>query len=512
VEFILNIKKHFIVMLTLLQSFNALATLSPEQKELQVAELGSRRKGALPAANVEAYQRALHYDQFNIPVEERAKRETNLMAEKIKTQISLVYQNALAETGNEDLANQAVRAKLEVDLALVAPELRNDIREISLNALEESQNGIQSNDTIAPSIEANMMNDSQDQANLLNSGFMLLRSNYQMGQIGAKAVIVNPNIKDGNTTEYKSKKELIDSLTSTETSAMGGYLSSNMSINSSKATSFGGSVSYRVRVKFMGVDLSAGPVISFSRNYSTSVGVSGDNLTPLLTKDGQFDFYVRDSKGKIVNGKNGKPEKRYLTFGCNAELSFGTNYNGSGGFSIVGVGGDTYVSRNYNNSVDLNSRRVVLPEYIEGKSVTLGMLASLCNNEFVNSKIMNNMTLKDSLNLMMKDMISSLVFSHPNTKCVTDRQCDSWFKKDIRPVSGTTAVPRCLEEKREHFMTCYARGVVGTKCPIFKDHKLISDGAAEYTCDKGLTCKKIKEYGWFKNYQMFQYAEGRCTK
>ena len=500
------VSKKLLIVLAVFHSFGAMSAMdmgTPEGQQEALKDLSAIN----PSISLGAYQREMIYEQSNLSVEERAKRETNLIAEQIKKQVTIVYENVLQETGHAELAVTAVKAKIETDLAYVAADLRDDIREISLNALEACQRGELSQETSAPSVEAYMKQGSVDRSNYLNSGVLLIN---EINNFTDATKATKPNeIKKSDTKEYATKKELVDSLTSMQSSVMGGSVSSSASLNSSKSTSVGGSVSYRVRVNFLGADLNAGPTISFSRTYSTSVNVSGDGLRPMTTRDGNFDFYLRDTAGKIVV-KNGKEQKRYMSFSCSADLSFGTVYNGSGGFSIAGVGADATVSRSYNNSVNLSSRRVALPEYIEGKSVTLNSLAQLCNNEFMNAKLMNNMTLKDSLNIMMKDVISTLVFSHPRTKCVQDKQCQGWFNKDIRPVAGRAAIPRCLEESREHYMACAAVGLQGTKCPLYEKGKLITDGVAEYRCDRGLRCKQVKEYGWFRNYQVFQYAEGRC--
>ncbi len=504
------LKKKFLVILALAQSINAIAALSNEQMELQVESIGTN-SDAIPAVSAESYHRALSYEKFNLTMEDRAKRETNILVEKIKTQVALVYNNVLTETGDPELARTAVKAKIETDLKLVAPELRDNIEAISLRALDATQNGELSIETSAPAIESDMLKITTTQSNFLNSGFIKFSAGSMMSLKSVQLPPAPTNVTKGNATEYKTGKELVEALVSSEASIYGGNFSSSMGVSTGKSTTIGASVSYRVNVNFLGTNLNAGPSISFSRTYSTSAFISGDDLKPMMTKDGQFDFYLRDQSGKIIE-KNGIPQKRFITFSCSANLGFQTNYDGSGGFSVVGIGGSTSISRNYSSSVNINSRTVALPEYLEGKSVTLSSLGQICNKEFMNVKLMNNMTLKDSLNVMMKDMIASLVFTHPNTKCVLDKHCEGWFNKNIRPIAGPTAVPRCLEESREHFMACYARGLSGAKCAVYQNKKLVSDGTNEFSCDRGLHCRQVKEYGWFKNYQMFQYAEGRCTK
>lgn len=454
------------------------------------------------------YNREAFYESIDLPIEERARRESNLLIETVKTQVESVYLNLLEDTGSVDLATSEVREKIEADLKTMSPDLRNEIRDIAFNFLDAVARGeTTSVETAAPVIESEMVKTSTARTNLLRSGFILL--NEAPVQSGLKSR-TTPPIRANTTTDYKNKAELISSLISIEESIIGGSMSSMASINSSKSTMVGTSVSYRVSVEFLGANLSAGPSLSFNRTYSTSVNANGDGLSPLTSRN-DFDFYVRDESGKIKL-KNGKPEKRYMTFACNANLDFSTTLQGSAGLSVMGVGADVNASRVYSNNVRLNSRRIMLPEYLEGQTVNMSTLAQICHKDFLNARLRTNLTLKDSLNIMMRDVISTLVYSNPKTKCLTDAHCQNWFNKSIKPVSGRTAVPRCLEETREHYFACYARGTLGTKCPIYSKGKLISDGTNEYNCDRGLRCVKTKEYGWLKSFSLFQYAEGRCQR
>jgi hypothetical protein len=160
----------------------------------------------------------------------------------------------------------------------------------------------------------------------------------------------------------------------------------------------------------------------------------------------------------------------------------------------------------------MTSRRVLVPEYIGNQATTLPMLQRLCMNDFLFAKINNRMTVRDSLNIQMRNLIASLRFSHPKTKCVKDSQCIPWFNRGMRGVVGYAAVPRCLVESREKYFACGVRSVVNQKCPVFKAGKHVSDGMFEYPCDRGLTCKVVKEGGWFKSMNVFDYAEGRCFR
>lgn len=200
-----------------------------------------------------------------------------------------------------------------------------------------------------------------------------------------------------------------------------------------------------------------------------------------------------------------------ISFYCELALNFNTEYSGSGSFSIAGIGGGASYGHRYSNEVTMTSRRILVPEYLGNQTVTMPFLQRLCHNDFLTAKVNNFMTVKQSLNIQMRNVIASLRFSHPNTKCIKDSQCVGWFNSGMRGVVGNAAVPRCVEESREKYFACAVRSVVNQKCPVFKNGKHTSDGMFEYACDRGLYCKTVKEGGWFQSLSIFEYAEGRCA-
>lgn len=488
----------WIVALVLL-SGSAFAHVSLEEKEKRVEFIESLSKD-VPLMNVQVYRRDLKYEKQDLAMDLRARNEANILAERIKTQISDLYKANLKETGNEDEASAAVMASIEDDLTLVASELKDEIRALSISALEEAKKGSLSQEMDLRNIEKELLEGVEKRAEYLN------RKDPDASIVGF-APSVNPN-KDSEKSNYKSKEELVQSLVSSRENTR--WLSTNgMSIESSRTTSSGLDVSYRLSIEFLGTAIDAGPTISFSRDYNSRGVVNAEGLTPVLFANGNFDFYKRDQNGKISK-KGGNDEKRFVSFYCETELSFSTEYKGAGGFKVVGIGANASISKNYRNKVNLSSRRVMVPEYVNGKTFTLADVANVCHTGFLNAKLNSAMTVKDSLNIMMKNVISSIRFSHPNTKCIKDSQCNDWFAKNMMALVRNTATPRCVEEPREKFRACVVRGVKGTKCPVYRGKKLVSNGMFEYQCDKGLKCVETQSEGWFKNYDLYQYAKGVC--
>ena len=487
------------IVALVLVSGSALAQVSIEEKEKRV-EFIEKLSEDVPMMNIEVYRRDLIYEKQELSLDLRARNEANILAERVKTQISDMYQASLKETGNEEEATSAVMLSIEEDLSLISPELKDEIRFLSMQALDEAKKGSISQELDLRNIEKELLTGVEKRAEYLNRL-------EPSAAVAGYAPSVNAG-KDAEKANYVSKSELVSSLVSNRDNAR--WVSTNgMTIDSSKSTSSGLDISYRISVEFLGTAIDAGPVISFSRDYTSRGVVNAEGLTPVLLPDGNFDFYKRDQNGKITK-KGGKDERRFITFNCETELMFGTEYKGSGGFKVVGVGANASLSKNYKNKVNLSSRRIMVPEYVGGKTFTLNAISNICHNDFMNAKVNSAMSVKDSLNVMMKNVISSMRFSHPNTKCITDKQCGAWFAKNMMALVRNTAYPRCVEEPREKFRACVVRGLKGTKCPVYRGKKLVSDGMFEYACDKGLKCVETQQEGWFKNYDLYQYAKGRC--
>jgi hypothetical protein len=115
------------------------------------------------------------------------------------------------------------------------------------------------------------------------------------------------------------------------------------------------------------------------------------------------------------------------------------------------------------------------------------------------------MTVMDSLNIMMKNSVASLRFSHPKMKCLTDDHCLKWAQTEVLALNRVGNAARCVENAAEKFRSCELRGQKGQSCPVFNSAgKHLSSGRGEYTCDAGLKCVTIQDAGIFKS------AQGKC--
>lgn len=495
--------KKRIIPLLVLMSFSAFG-VSIEEKQNRIEYLESLQDKA-PSMDIEAYKRELQYEKLGLSLEERAKAEASRLAEQIKTQISRAYEASLGSKSPEDAAAE-VRDAIIKDAELLSVETREEIKELSLKALEEIQEGRVSADENLAEVEKSLMKGIQERYDFLNE---------EAEDMPMSAMTIDPSLpkanrnKDAERKEYASKAELVASLASDKENAS--WISTGgVTLKSKQLTKREANISMQVKAEFLGVSLSAGPSFAFTREFSTDVQVMAEGMNPVLLPDGNFDFYKRDKNGKVLM-KGGKQEKRFINFYCDAELEFGTEAKAGGGFSVAGVGGGVSVESTFSNTVSMTSRRVLVPEYIDGKSVTFSMLSQICMNDFLRARITNNMTVAQSLNIMMKNVVASLRFSHPKTKCAKDSHCFNWYNKEIIGLARIGNYPRCVEESREKFYQCQLRGLKGQNCAVFDAKgKRISDGMFEFQCDKGLRCVKVQDAGWFTNWELYQYAKGKC--
>jgi hypothetical protein len=284
-----------------------------------------------------------------------------------------------------------------------------------------------------------------------------------------------------------------------------------------------GRVGIQVKVEFLGQSVNAGASLFVKQEYIANLKLVADNKQLVVNDEGRFDFNERDSMGRIVM-KNGKPQKRWISFACEAILfyeldtSSNSGFVVSGGISLPVVGGakmegNGSISEGESNRtfVNNNSRRLVVPESIGGQVTTLAHLKNICWNKYDKIRVRGRMTLLDTLKLQVRNLVKNLTVKHPHMNCAVDAHCAGWYKKRYLNKWGRRATARCATNLREHIKNCVVRSVRNQKCPVIEGGKLVSNGIDELTCDTGLKCVKVRAQGWFQNLNtVYQYAEGRC--
>lgn len=483
-----------LLMLTLSLSVFA---VGPDDMEMRVNNLQHLRD-ALPAINVEAYVRELNYEKQEIPHEKRAEIEANKIGEELRRQIYALYHEALERSGDKATAHEEMKLAIENDLQLISPELRDEFRSLSLEALTLAESGAElSSDSALEGLKQEMLKGSLQRSLYLNTPyFSSIDTKNKLPTVSGS--------KSAERMEYNSRRELVAALVSDEDSSSW-FNSAGQDIDSEASTYSDGDISFRFKTRFLGVAVEAGPVIKVHKEIRTTAHIVAEGHYPLILSNGSFDFAKRDRNGrKLV--KNGKPERRFAAFFCDARLNFTTDYNGAGSFTYMGIGGSLSRGKSVSDSVSMDSRQVFLPEYVDHMRVTMPLLRQICHNDYLKAKVTPNLTLKQSMEISMNNLLAGATFIHPKTKCAIDNHCINWFKKEKLSVLGNRVYPRCVEDRNEKFRTCIVASRAGQACPVHANGKLVSRGVNEYVCDRGLTCVKVKQEGplWL------QYAQGVC--
>lgn len=461
-----------------------------------------------PAVSFDGYRRELEYEARGLDLDQRAKNETNLLAEKIRTQILFSYEAALKEHASPELAREEIKNAIESDMELAAPELKEELLNLSLESLENVHEGVSNSEVKLDKVQTSMKEKSSARREVLNKEDHVL---------GADPMVVRENTsKDSDKKDYATRAELMSSLLSDKESSRW-VSSSNQTLRTVELVRSDLKISMQVKMEFLGGSIEAGPSIVFSREIVTNASIMAEGLNPVLRDfviDGKrvnmFDRLKRDSSNRPIM-KDGKEVARYISFHCDSELKFETDTRGAGGFKYFGMGADVVISKKFRNSVNLQSRRLALPYSVEGKVMTVKYISELCHNDFLKSKFSSNMTVQQSLNSLMKSVVSGLVFSHPQTTCIQDSQCKTWFTKENIASKRNKNVARCIEDQKDKFRTCQLRGQVGQRCLVYQDKKLVSSGFNEYTCDKGLKCVTVVAPEFGLGIQWFN-AIGKCTR
>ena len=485
------------LILATLVSFSSFGAVSFEEKKNRVEEM-MKLQSTVPAIAFDGYRRELNYEQKGLSVEARAKNETNLLAEKVRTQVISAYEAALAEHQSPELARQEVREAITRDLEHASPELKEEIKNLALQTLEDAEHGEINQPVNMSSVEEAMAKQVVSRKDFLNAEGAFFSPNLEP--------VANPG-KDAEKKDYATKAELIESLVSERDSSRG-VPSSSQKVDIIKIKKFDGRVSFQVKMEFLGATLDAGPTIAFRRETVSTGGVIAEGNHPILISGKLFDRYKRDREGKILM-KNGKPQMRYSAFWCDLNLRFESEYTGGGGFHYMGLGGGASVTNIFAHALNSNSRRVAVPESVEGKHIDLEYITKICHESYPKGKISNTMTIRQSLDVSMKHILSGLVFTNPKTKCATDTHCRDWWEKEIPALQKKNNTYRCVEHSADKYRFCQVRGLAKQACPVIEGGRRVSHGLQEYPCDWKFKCVKKSNASFVVNMPV-AYAKGVC--
>lgn len=249
----------------------------------------------------------------------------------------------------------------------------------------------------------------------------------------------------------------------------------------------------RVKIAFLGSELSAGPSITFERRYEIDTTLTAPGDEPIVKEEG-------------IQGALNHHSKRRIVFTCNVSAQARHGIKGSATLNVFGTGttveagawqGLLVTQRSNFKFVPYNNR--------DNERTSLKDVVEYCKGPFFKS-------VKRSLDIELKLAARELVFHSHLTQCVKDEHCNKWFNNRLG-ICQIKTKPICSERTKgeDTYNICELRGTKGSACSVYdSDGKRLTPGYFEYKCDKGFSCKIIQEGGWFTNWSIYSDWKAEC--
>lgn len=464
-------------------SVSALAGLPIDHMEDRLKELEIYRNNGL---DLEGIAREAVYEANDVPVEQRAWMESQLLVQALREAVLKSYFLAIEEASNKEdpaaAARDLIRANMEKDLHLLAPELQGEMKAI---------------------VEDVLANPKWESSELAPSEKLL--ANMKERSLNRLALLSKPSSvpsEFSNLADHKGSGSKITSKVALVAALAGGSSPDNFEARyntkarSSVSIAAEAKFSAQVKASFMGVEIAAGPTFSFKKTITSAVQFGGEGFAPIFDGQGRFDLVKRGANGSPVMA-SGRAVPRRVAFACelNAEVESETAI--SGGFSAMGIGPEARVVSTYRNQVELDSSDLLVPDTLDGRLTTVSTLATICQRDFLRARTSNGRTIEQNLDTMIRNLVSSLSYVNPAMKCVINSHCNNWFNKEVLGIHKYKTVPRCIQERgNPSVMTCQLRGGTGANCKVIRENKVVSSGYFEYACDTGKRCVVTEVGGW----------------
>ena len=476
------------IIVAAFMSFGAIAQVSDAEKVQRVQfvqEIGDQ----VPQVNADSFQRDLEYDKQNLSLEERTQRELNLLTERVKAAVVSSYQEKIDNNQDPESAYNEVRESIENDLNLADPSFRYELSRIALSALDTARDGGVMSEVQTSSLQDAISKNVEERFQYLNSD----AEGNTRAETSAQSNNPYPSTsraKDAERLNYSSRQEIVKSLASSGDNTKW-VSTASASQDLGKSISADASVSIRLKFKFLGTGIEGGPTISFTRSVTSNASLMYEGIDTVIDSEGRFNIWKKDFDGKIIV-KNGEKQRRFMAFYCSVSTSLASTYKGEASISFdAGAGsmsGSTSLSNYQSTSNSITSRRIYIPDTINGQIVTVNTIRQLCWKDFPNAEIRRGVTVKQSLYNMTANSISSMAFSHPKSKCAVDTQCMPWARRlNIAPAVKNGVYPRCIEDSKEKFRSCQLRGLENSECAVYDRGALVSREGLN-GCDYGLRC------------------------
>ncbi len=494
------------VLLLVLAAPAAFAALSVNGLQNRLQSLEPLRRQGL---DVDALVREIGYEAQNLDSGGRARLEAQRMLEQVRLSVVAFYDAKIAEGLNTEAARAEVRAHANRDLERFTPAVADGLREVMEATLANPRSSrlpAPSPALLAQLEEASRARQATLHPSLTPVSLPRQRSDEGMlipasaGGGGISGLSINAL----GVRAYDNRQEMAQALANSDESSERWVATASLTMESIRTTGYEEQISLQVRAEFLGIEISAGPILKFRRLISSMAIIMGEGMSAMVDSQGHFDFTTRDASGRVVTNRRGR---RFISFSCRLEARLENEAGMAGGFKLAGVGGTVREINAFNQNIRMDSRWILVPDTIGGRRTHMVMLDQTCHNEFVNARLENGRTVKQNLDASISAFVGSLIYVNDGLDCVQPHHCREWFRGQ-HPFLRNSSVPACIpsDDPRE-VTTCAMRGVDGAKCPVMYQGRRVSSGFMELECSEGFTCVPNRDPATRRGIEMI---EGRC--
>lgn len=246
----------------------------------------------------------------------------------------------------------------------------------------------------------------------------------------------------------------------------------------------------RVKVSFLGSEISAGPSLQFQRRHSINARFIAHGNEAILLNNGLFNH----------------SEDRRIVFMCTASSRIQHTLSALASLRVFGSGASLDRGEWSELTSSQTSELMYVPFTQEnGRFTNLQDILSYCQDEFFPQ-------IKESLNIELKLAASQLVYSHEHMQCMSDSDCTDWHREMLGLIQLSTEA-RCIQDDsfREPVQRCQLRAKRNQACTVKGSNgQRLTRGYFEYPCDKNLNCTVTREGGWFTNFSIYSPWEAKC--
>lgn len=505
----ISLRTHAICLLLTLPGI-ASAVVTPQSLQNRLSELAPLGAKGL---DLDALKREVGYENQQLSTKQRARLEADLLLKQIRFGVQAAYQAALKATGNAEAARAKVRENALQDLEHIDPALADDVRLVVDDALSGGFQQAPPSVTLTKQLaDASLLRQEVLQGSALTPVVLKEKvpnpSAIEDIHLGPKTTQLPRDTGGALATDnlgvlrYNSRQEMAQAMVSATDSSERWVATANVNFRSNRMTGYEENISLQMKAEFLGFEVSAGPVFKFRRTLTSTANFSGEGMNPLVDGRGFFDFVVRDSLNNV------RPNRRFIFFTCELESDIEFEERVGGGFKVGGPGADIQQINGFRQSVNMSSRRILVPDAIGGYQTNLAMLEQTCHNEFVMARLSNGRTVKQNMDASIANVIAGTIYVNNAMECVKDSHCDGWYKKHLSFLSDeSTTTAECVQTTNKAVMVCAKRGIQGASCPVKGEIQYGIGGMME--CAKGYTCipdkKPVNMRGW-------SYTKGTCIK